>query len=448
MNHLLEMLIAALLTGGFACVGEVVLRRRSADLASWNESFLAGMGVCAAALFPLSLLSPHGALRLELVVMGFAVVVTLVLRQRKPAEDPAMPPSAGRDPIAGLLLVAIAVVVVLFAALDLRYNLGWDAFQIWATKAQLLFYQGGLGRTWYPGDTYEIRHISYPSLIPMFEALLDVVKGGFDFDSFKPIFIPFHLSMLVATWAAARAVLSARLALAATLLVALLPLLSTQHAASGYADMPEAAFVAGIASAALRRRSRPGALPWLIGGLTTVKSEGTILAALAAGGVLFCWLIERPPDLRARLRSQWKAVAIVLAFLGLRFALVRWVGASDVVYPLDASHLAEALHRIPRVVRLCLVKMLSPRRWGLFWPAFFASALVLALRGTSREKCIVLAVGAASVVLASAFLFTTWPLELHIDQAYGRLLSQLAPAAGVAVAIGYARARGDLEPAV
>ena len=43
--------------------------------------------------------------------------------------------------------------------------------------------------------------------------------------------------------------------------------------------------------------------------------------------------------------------------------------------------------------------------------------------------------------MAVPFLFTTWPLELHVEQAYFRLLAQLAPAAVVAVVLGYARAR-------
>jgi hypothetical protein len=399
-------------------------------------------------LFPLSLALPRGALLAELILIALAFAMTLVSRLRKRGEHvlPTSPPEW--DPVATALLGAVVLIAALFAALDLRYNLGWDAFQIWASKAQLLFQLGGLERTWYPGDTYELRHIAYPPLVPLYEALLAVVRGQFDFDSFKPVFLPFYFSLLVATYGAARGVVSRRQALAATLLVGLLPLLSTGTAASGYADMPQAAFVAGVTCAAFRRGTGPSALPWLIGGLTTVKAEGTILALVATAGVTLFWMIDRPPGLRARLRAHWGAVAVTVGLLGLRFAYLRWAAAPDVAYAsLDAASLSTAIHRVPHVARLCMVKMLSPRRWGLFWVAFFSAAVVLAIRGTSRERCLVLATAAASAVLATPFLFSTWPLELHIDQAYGRLLSQLAPAAAVAILIGYRRAQVYAEPA-
>jgi len=439
-----EILITLLLACGFAFAGEAVLRRRSSDLTGWNESFLAGMGICAAALFPLSLIFPHGALGAELVVLGLATAVAAARRIRlRPEAGPAAAPGS-RDPAALGLLGAIALVAAAFVALDFRYNLLWDGFQIWASKTQLLFYEGALGRTWYPGDTYELRHVPYPPLVPLYEALVDVLRGGFDFDSFKPVFVPFYLSMLVATYGASRSVVSARLALAATLLVALLPLLSTQHAAGGYADMPQAAFVAGAACAALRRTER-SALPWLLGGLTTVKAEGTILAAVASAAVVALWLAEGG---RRNLPDRAKAAAVTIAFFGLRFAHVRWAAAPDSVYaPLDGPHLAEALRRIPEVVHVCLVKMLSPRRWGLFWPAFFLSAFVLALRGSAREKALAAATATAAAVVAAAFLFTSWPLAIHIDQAYPRLLAQLAPAAAAAIVIGFHRAAGAESPA-
>jgi hypothetical protein len=47
------------------------------------------------------------------------------------------------------------------------------------------------------------------------------------------------------------------------------------------------------------------------------------------------------------------------------------------------------------------------------------------------------------MVLAIPFLFTTWPVELHVAQAYFRLLAQLAPAAVAVTVLGYARARGS-----
>jgi hypothetical protein len=77
--------------------------------------------------------------------------------------------------------------------------------------------------------------------------------------------------------------------------------------------------------------------------------------------------------------------------------------------------------------------MLSPRRWGLLWPAFGLAAFVLARRGSAPERGLALATALSAALFAMIFLFTTWPLDLHIDQAYPRLLAQLSPAAVVAV---------------
>jgi hypothetical protein len=205
--------------------------------------------------------------------------------------------------------------------------------------------------------------------------------------------------------------------------------------------MPQAAFVAGVAGAALRREDGE-ALPWLIGGLTTVKSEGTILALAACAAVALSWLLE-PQRRRSFWRVlPWGNVGIVGVFLMLRLALLRWAAAPDAVYVLDRAHLADAFGRIPHVARLCLVKALSPRRWGLFWPAFAAFGAALLTRGSAREKSLALATAATAVVLATVFLFSTWPLDVHIDQAYPRLLAQLSPAAAVAIVAGYDRAFG------
>ena len=137
----------------------------------------------------------------------------------------------------------------------------------------------------------------------------------------------------------------------------------------------------------------------------------------------------------------WGGIAVVAAFLALRVGYVRWVGAVDSVYVVSRESLSAAAGRIPHVARVCLVKMLSPRRWGLLWPAFGLAALVLARRGSTSERSLALATAFSAGIFAAIFLFTTWPLDLHIEQAYPRLLAQLSPAAVVAVFAGWIRAR-------
>ncbi len=86
----LELLLTAVLAAGFATVGEAVLRRRIRDLAGANEAMLVGMGVCAAALFPLSLALPRRALLAEAVGIFGALAFSVVarFRDRRPAARP------------------------------------------------------------------------------------------------------------------------------------------------------------------------------------------------------------------------------------------------------------------------------------------------------------------------------------------------------------------------
>jgi hypothetical protein len=436
----LEIGISAALAVGFACVGEIVLRRRSSALASWNESLLAGMGACAAALFPLSLVFPTGAVLATAILMLLAsawVAMSRLLRRSSPPRGQFRE----LDLTTRLLLGTTALVALGFAALNFRYNYAWDGFQIWASKAQLLSVRGGLARGWYPGDFYELRHVPYPPLIPLYEALLSLLRGGFDFDKLKPIFFVFYVSMLVSMFSALRACSTPRLASVGTLMLCLVPTLSTRTAAGAYADMPQAAMLAGVVAACLN----PGAsaLPWLIGGLTTVKAEGTILAALACAGILLFWFLESPRGFPGRIRREARHIAVVACLVGLRLAYVRWSGAADEVYgPFDAPHLSAAIGRIPHVARLCLRELANFHRWGLLWPAFLAAAIALIVSGSARERSLATAIFFAMIVLAGPFLFTTWPLDLHVEQAYFRLLAQLSPAAIAVAILGFARANG------
>ncbi len=434
----LEIGISAALAVGFACVGEILLRRHSSVLASWNQSLLAGMGTCATALFPLSLVFPTGAVLATAILILLAsawVAMSRLFRRSEPSRGD----SRELDLTTRLLLGATALVALCFAALNFRYNYAWDGFQIWASKAQLLSVRGGLTRGWYPGDVYELRHVPYPPLVPLYEALLSLARGGFDFDKLKPIFLVFYISMLASMFSALRASSTPRLASVGTLMLALVPTLSTRSAAGAYADMPQAAMLAGVVAACVN----PGdsALPWLIGGLTTVKSEGTILAALACAGILLFWFHESPGGFPARVRREARNIAVVACLVGLRLTYVRWSGAADDVYgPLDAPHLTAAIRRIPHVARLCLSELANFQQWGLLWPAFLAAAIVLIVYGSAREKSLAIAVSFATIVLAGPFLFTTWPLDLHVDQAYFRLLAQLSPAAIAVAVLAFARA--------
>lgn len=450
----LGTLLALLLALGFAAVGEALRLRRSRDLPAWNESFFIGSGLCAALLFPLSLAAPRHALDAELLLVALAAAFVFWrrLRRREGTEGPQAAPWSGDlraiadDTVAIVLLAAILTILAFFGVLNLKVGHMWDSVQVWATKAQLLYFQGGLPHEWFPEEGYDSRLLAYPPYVSFLEAGLARLRGGFDFDPLKPLFHVFYASLLVGTYAAARTLCARRWALATVLLVALLPELTTGASAGGYVDMPMAALVAAAVAAGLRTDSGAppegwrAPLPWLLGAMTTVKQEGSVLALLACGAVLLSWASERPRRLSARLRSHASGLLVLAAFLTVRAAYVPWTRTHDITWgPFDAEHRLRALHSLRLVASLCLRLLLDPWKWGLFWPAFFVAAVMLAAWRRRRPTVLALAIGAAIVVEAAVFLFTNWDVRTHVEGAYGRLLAQLAPAAAVVITAACAR---------
>ena len=425
---------------GFSAVGEVALRRRSAGAQGWNESFLVGGGLCSAALFPLSLVMGSQAVSATAILMGLAVIGVAVSRIRRRSREPRGRARTGCSAVDAVLLVLIGLAVAAFVALNFRYAYLWDGFLIFASKAKRLYYEGGLTRVWFVEDAYDSRLLEYPPLIALSEALVSRIRGSFDFDAFKPLFPLFHVSMLLSTFAALRPRTSRPVALVGTLLVVLIPWLSTHVVAGGYSDMPQAAFVAGTVAACFRPESRRS-LPWLIGSLTIVKSEGTILAFLASASVLVFWSSGGPRHLFRRVGIHARAVAIVAAFLFARLAFLRWVHVYDATFgPMDGHHLRQAFERLGLVADLCARVAVALPSWGLFWPAFAVASVLLLIHGSRRERCLAGAVWAGILASSAIFLFTNWNVAVHVGQAYARLLAQIAPAAAIAMCFAYVRA--------
>ncbi len=440
-----ELLWTGLLALALASLGGLWMPPGTRGPFGWTVRFVGGGAACAALLFPLSVLVPKHALVAIAAVLAGALLLAAARRvvARLPNRDAIDGATAPLDPRSILLLAAIAAAVLAFTVLDLRHPLWWDGFQIWASKAQRLVVEGGLGREWYAGDVYNRRLLTYPPLVPMLEGLLSLSRRGFDFDALKPIFLLFYAALLVSTYAAASSRLSRRAALLATLLVAVVPGLSTRSAAGGYADMPVAAIVAATVAASLRPRDA-GALPWMIGALTVVKNEGLILAAIACLAVAASWVLADRHRAARRLVAHARGIAVVAAFVAARLAYLAWLAVDDPNFRSITApgSLAESRRRILHVGRLCVESALDVSRWGLLWPALAVAVVYLLRRSCVRERCLAAGVSAALVAWWAIFLQTNWPLELHVAQALPRLLAQLAPAAILLVMFAAARALG------
>lgn len=439
--RLLEIGIALLLALECTAAGDLVIGRRSRSLVDANESFLAGLALATLALFPLSLLLPTHALTTVAALLGVAALVWLI-RARRSQGDGAAPRRWARDPLGMLLLAGILVALLCFATLDLRYSYAWDGFQVFASKAMVLFYRGGLVRELWPEPGYAGRLVDYPNLVPTYEALVALLRGGFTFGALKPVFIVFFASLLLSTWTAARALVSPRIALVATLLIGTTPGVVVVFAPGGYADMPLAAMLTAALGAALRARDWDAptrrSVACLLGGWLMVKKEGILL--LAALAIVLAVASALRPALRRALVAEWSSMTILGAFLAGRILYPLWTGWHDTTFgPIDSAHLMAGIARLPAVISRCLRLACDLPTWGLLWIALLPAAVVLLWRGTPVLRTVTAALLCALGMELMPYLLTNWEVIVHVDGAFPRQLAALAPIAMVLVVTAYAR---------
>ncbi|HUP03335.1 MAG TPA: hypothetical protein VMU19_05065, partial [Bryobacteraceae bacterium] len=259
--RLVDLGAALLLAFAFASAGALLLGETPRDLRSWNRHFIVGATLAAALLFPLSLLFGAWTLRIVLagLLAGSAVQVIQAIRRRGLSSlllSIVRPFGTERlSLVSWLLLAALALCALDFTAVSLRETYAWDGFDIWASKAMVLLHHGRLTpELWPPSASPHFnvtRVVNYPPLVPLYEALLATLRGGFDWNTLKPVFPIFFVSLLISLYQAGRALGGRVPALAGVLLVALLPLVAGRTSIGGYADMPLAAVLAAVLACVL-----------------------------------------------------------------------------------------------------------------------------------------------------------------------------------------------------
>jgi hypothetical protein len=449
IGAVLAFLATAALAVALAGLGETLCGRRSVTLGDWNRAFLVGGGALATLLFPASLALGARALDALAAVAagGFLAAVARRLPRRPAAASGGEHAGPPATPVVLVLIGATVATAVGFAVLNLQAGLLWDGFQIWSTKALLLYENGRLTPELWPASHLVGRAgrvVHYPNLVPLLQALQARVTGAFSFEDVKPLFQVFHLSLLVGTWEAAFGVAGRTHAWFATCLVVLLPALSTGTAAGGYADMPQAAAVAGVLAAAANSSkldlSWRAQFPWLVVALTTVKSEGTILAVIAAGVALLAYATGQERRGWRRLGQLLPWLAVVGGSLVLRLAHIAWNTSPDPLFVAAGwTALGRAAGRFSEVVVHCGRWLVDPGEWGVFWLAALPAAGILAAGGRRMEAWLSRALITVVALYSGIFLFSTWPVALHVEQAYTRLLSHVAPLGAVILAAALAR---------
>jgi hypothetical protein len=343
--------------------------------------------------------------------------------------------------------MAVTPGLALFALANARSSYGWDGFQIWMTKAQEFYWTGNF-RLAVPTPGYMERIVGYPPAVPLFEALVGSFYRIFPMGAVKAIFTVFAVSLAVGTFHLVAGLTDRRTAALAAGLICLLPGLTMGSATGGYADMPLAAVVAAAAAASLRTRSTAlswrSPAPWLLGALTTVKSEGMILLVIGLG-VVAIWALVRRTRLPAGAASS---VAPLVLFVAARIVHLTFIpGVNREFAPVRSLRVETILVRGPWIVSGTLHWLLDFRAWGILWPAFAAALLIVALR-TPRSSALPIATATLLALLAdgSLFLYTNWESggkgRLHLDQAFPRLIAQVAPLAVATIAAAMFPARG------
>jgi hypothetical protein len=451
--RLTSTVLAFLLAGVFALNGEVILGRRSLGIGHWNVAFIVGLGFWSALLFPLSLTMGNLAVDGTFGMTLAAAAAWLLWGRPGRAE-----PGSGsmrfhykewvgailRRPamLAAIALTAVAAAV--FAILSWRTALGWDGFEIWATRAQMLFYEGRLTHGPPPETGFIGRALRYPPMIPLFEALLATPLGRFDFEWTKPVFLVFYVSLLTSTFGLVRRLTDGTSAAFATAIVVWLPGIATQWNLGGYCDLPMAAVLAAAAGecvdALTQKIGFRSAAAWLLASLTMLKLEGEIYLYILAS----FWLLTRRLSGRKLPGSELvPAVLPAAAFLLAGVSYRSWIRVPSAGFsPVFGSLLTASTYgRVPEILRLCARWLGDMNLWGVLWPAFGAATLFILLRGSMAERFVMLsclfAVGADSAV----FLFTRWTLQPHVDSSYQRLLEHSAPLAVATCVAAFARVR-------
>jgi hypothetical protein len=329
----------------------------------------------------------------------------------------------------GLFVLMLALCQFIIHNLRLSYL--WDGYQIWASKAQLLFYKGGLSRDWFLPGEYE-RVLEYPPLISLWEALIAYIRGEFEWNSLKVIFPYFYVSALVSVYYLTRTFASRQVSVCTAACVALIPCFATRFAIGGYADMPQACFVVGAVSAFAKLDSSAGLFrklaPWILLGVLLIKAEGSFLTLIFAGVALVFYGFRR--TVLKMLKIHYDLWAVPLAGFLMRVAYIKWLGRVDPTYgPMDREHILHAWRLGLSVPTFCAKYIVDRGEWGLLWPAFFLSACFVLLFCRRFQKAVALGCLTSVAAYTGIFYFTNWDYKWHIELAYNRLLIQIAPVA-------------------
>jgi hypothetical protein len=387
---------------------------------------------CGAGAFAWFTLSPFfGAVPAIVLLTGLMVATGLFCIARRTVNAFGGPGEGAPGDRATAVDVALAVVLVaqvaaLFAAAS-HTQLGWDGMFNFEMKARLAFEHtpsGQLPRGYFADASRTWSHPHYPLLVPFTEFWIYSWLGRVDQTAVKVIFPMFYLSLAGAFAGAVRRIAGRRGAMLGVIALGLLPPLTLlPGAASGYADVPLAAGLAGAVLFALI-------------GLTSGNRDTIVLGAALSAAVV--WTKSEGVMLAAAIAVAGVAIgrgrAVILVWLPAA-AAIPWLAFQHIYGQPGADFRPVAplllVAKLPEIVAMFARELLRPGHWALIWPVFFLTTAAMAFRRSSAaDRFLAAAVVIPLSVYPLVYAFSAWPdVRDHMGSSLPRIMVPLAPLA-------------------
>jgi hypothetical protein len=423
--------IGLLATCGHAVVALVARETRLYWHERWAAAWLLGCGTCTFAWFVLMPL--YGWISPIWLLTAFISAVSVIGGTRRwtmapPSRCALRRASDGRWTIIdnALVVLLLAQVVMLFIA-AWQTPLGWDGLFNFETKARLAFEHtptGQLPLAYFSDPSQKASHPQYPLLVPFTEFWLYTWLGRVDRSVIKVLFPIFYLSLIGFVVGAVRRVADRRSGMLAAIALGLLPPLTLiPGAASGYADVPLAAAVAGAISFALigigEGKADAAALgSALLGVAVWTKSEGLLFAVAIALSTLALK--------RGRVVLWW--APILTAVPWVVFQQIFGQGGGD-FHPVTGALLVGNVDRVPTIALLVARELVRPGHWALIFPVFlYLLAVMVMRRWNATDGFLAAIVVVPLTAYGLMYIFSAWPdMREHIGTSLSRVMVPLAP---------------------
>lgn len=321
-----------------------------------------------------------------------------------------------------------AFALVGFADAAVTQITGWDAWTMWARKATVLYYFGGLPPEFFAVPENQFASPDYPLLLPAYEAISFRAMGGIDTQTMHvqlwALLVAFGWALAGLAHRVVRPVVWAPLVLLALLAPGAWGALLT-----AYADVPMAIFLClGALCLGLwisRRRTPDLALAAvLLAGAASTKNEGLMAAVAVLGVAAAVVALERRglAALRPMAVAAGALVALVLpwrlwaAFHGIE-------GQIPVAQGLNPLYLAGRIERVIPSIRALVDSLDDQEAFTYLLPLGVGVAAICLATGVARGVAAYYlgSMAAVSALLVWAYWIAPTELAWHLETSVGRV---------------------------